>query len=66
MENGFGINSRKFSLPGKKSLLNSSLDTELIIMDIIESSIETSTNIKNSFIAVNTHEHTLKTQLIIE
>lgn len=28
------IRSRKFSLPGKKSLLNSELDTDLIIMEL--------------------------------
>ena len=34
------IRSGKFSVPGKKSLLNSELDTDLIVMDVMESQIE--------------------------
>lgn len=34
------IKSKKFSLPGKKKLLDSSLDEDLILMDIMESPIE--------------------------
>ena len=34
------IKSRKFSLPGKKKLLDSSLDEDLILIDVMESPIE--------------------------
>ena len=60
------IRSRKFSLPGKKSLLNSSLDTDLIIMDVMESPIERPTKHQKIFYSGKQKEHTLKTQLIIE
>jgi hypothetical protein len=56
------IRSRKFSLPGKKSLLNSSLDTNLIVMDVMESPIERPTKHQKIFYSGKQKEHTLKTQ----
>lgn len=34
------IPERKFSLPGKKKLLDASLNADLIVMDVMESQIE--------------------------
>ena len=60
------IRSRKFSLPGQKSLLNFSLDADLIVMDVKESPIERPQKHQKRFYSGKQKEHTLKTQLIIE
>ncbi len=76
------IKSRKFSLPGKKKLLDSSLDDDLIVMDVMESPIERPKKHQHGdwicwgnpsiprhqkgFYSGKQKEHTLKTQLIIE
>ena len=43
------IPSGKFSLPGQKSLLNSELNTNLIVMDVMESPIERPTKHQKRF-----------------
>ncbi len=43
------IKSRKFSLPGKKKLLDTSLEEELILIDVMESPIERPTKAQKSF-----------------
>ncbi len=60
------ISSRKFSLPGKKKLLDSSLDENIIAMDVMESPIERPKKHQKSFSSGKQGEHTLKTQVIIE
>ena len=60
------IRSRKFSLPGKKKLLDSSLDEKLIAMDVMESPIERPKKHQKGFYSGKQGEHTLKTQVIIE
>ncbi|MDJ0649709.1 MAG: IS5 family transposase [Xenococcaceae cyanobacterium MO_188.B19] len=60
------IRSGKFSVPGKKSLLNSELDTDLIVMDVMESQIERPQKHQKRFYSGKQKEHTLKTQLIID
>ena len=60
------IRSGKFSLPGKKSLLYPPLNTDLIVMDVMESPIERPTKHQKIFYSGKQKEHTLKTQLIIE
>ena len=58
------IQSRKFSLPGKKKLLDSSLDEKLILMDVMESPIERPTKHQKRFYSGKQGEHTLKTQVV--
>lgn len=58
------IQSRKFSLPGKKKLLDSSLDEDLILMDVMESPIERPTNHQKKFYSGKQRKHTLKTQVL--
>jgi hypothetical protein len=58
------IQSRKFSLPGKKNLLDYSVDEKLILMDVMESPIERTTKHKKRFYSGKQGEHTLKTQVI--
>ena len=60
------IRSGKFSVPGKKSLLSSELDTDLIVMDVMESQIERPQKYQKRFYSGKQKEHTLKTQLIID
>ena len=60
------IRSGKFSLPGKKKLLESSLNEKLIVMDVMESPIEKPQKYQKSFFSGKQKEHTLKTQIIIE
>ncbi len=60
------IKSRKFSLPGKKKLLDSALDEKLILMDVMESPIERPKKHQKRFYSGKQKEHTLKTQLIID
>ncbi len=60
------IRSGKFSLPGKKKLLDSSLDENLIVMDVMESPIERALKYQKGFYSGKQGEHTLKTQVIIE
>jgi hypothetical protein len=43
------IQSRKFSLPGKKKLLDSTFDEDLILMDVMESPIERPRQHQKSF-----------------
>ena len=59
------IQSRKFSLPGKKKLLDSSLDENLIVMDVMESPIERPSKHQKRFYSGKQGEHTLKTQAIL-
>lgn len=58
------IKSRKFSLPGKKKLLDSSLDEELVLMDVMESPIERPIKHQKSFYSGKQKQHTLKTQVV--
>lgn len=74
------IQSRKFSLPGKKTLLDSSLDEDLILMDVMESPIERPKKHQHGdwicwgnpsiprhqkrFYSGKQGEHTLKTQVV--
>ena len=58
------IQSRKFSLPGKKKLLDSSLDEDLILMDVMESPIERPTKHQKRFYSGKQRQHTLKTQVL--
>lgn len=60
------IKSRKFSLPGKKKLLDSSLDKNLIALDVMESRIERPLKHQKVFYSGKQKEHTLKTQVVIE
>ncbi len=59
------IQSRKFSLPGKKKLLDSSLDEDLILMDVMESPIERPKKHQKRFYSGKQREHTLKTQVVL-
>ena len=58
------IKSRKFSLPGKKKLLDSSLDEDLILIDVMESPIERPKKHQKRFYSGKQGEHTLKTQVV--
>ncbi|MGB5631726.1 MAG: IS5 family transposase [Waterburya sp.] len=59
------IQSRKFSLPGKKKLLDSALDEKLVLMDVMESPIERPTQHQKRFYSGKQGEHTLKTQVVL-
>lgn len=52
------IKSRKFSLPGKKKLLDSSIDEDLILMDVMESPIERPKKHQKRFYSGKQGEHT--------
>ena len=58
------IKSRKFSLPGKKKLLDSSINQDLILMDVMESPIERPKKHQKRFYSGKQGEHTLKTQVV--
>ena len=58
------IQSRKFSLPGKKKLLDTSFDEDLILMDVMESPIERPTKHQKKFYSGKQREHTFKTQVV--
>ena len=58
------IKSRKFSLPGKKNLLDSSQSEKLILMDVMESPIERPQKYQKRFYSGKQGEHTLKTQVV--
>ncbi len=58
------IQSRKFSLPGKKKLLDSSGDEDLILMDVTETPIERPTKHQKRFYSGKQGEHTLKFQVV--
>ena len=60
------IKSRQFRLPGKKELWQSSLDEELVVMDVMESKIERPKKRQKQFYSGKQREHTLKTQLVIQ
>lgn len=60
------IKSGKFSLPGKKILLESSINEDLILMDVMESSIERPKKHQKFFYSGKQKEHTLKTQVVFE
>jgi len=60
------IKSRKFSLPGKKKLLEPSGLEDLVVMDVMESPIERPQRGQKAFYSGKQKEHTLKTQVIIE
>lgn len=59
------IKSRKFSLPGKKKLLDSSENEKLILMDVMESPIERPKKHQKRFYSGKQGEHTLKTQVVL-
>lgn len=58
------IKSRKFSLPGKKKLLDTFLDEDLILMDVMESPIERPSKHQKSFYSGKQKKHTFKTQVV--
>ena len=58
------IQSRRFSLPGKKTLWENSLDEKLILMDVMESPIERPSHHQKSFYSGKQKQHTLKTQVV--
>ncbi len=60
------IKSGSFNLPGKKELRKYSSDNNLIVMDVMESSLEKPKQKQKSFFSGKKKEHTLKTQIIIE
>ena len=60
------IKSRQFRLPGKKEFWQSSLDEELVVMDVMESKIERPQKRQKQFYSGKQREHTLKTQLVIQ
>lgn len=59
------INSRKFSLPGKKELLKASSQEDLVVMDVTESPIERPQRGQKKFFSGKQGEHTLKTQVVV-
>ena len=58
------IQSRKFSLPGKKKLLDPSLDEELVLIDVTESTIERPKKNQKRFYSGKKRGHTLKNQVV--
>ncbi len=60
------IKSRKFSLPGKKKLLEKSSQLDLVVMDVTESPIERPKKGQKKFFSGKQREHTLKTQVVID
>ncbi len=58
------IQSGKFSLPGKKKLLDTSLDEDLILMDVMESPIERPKKHQKKFYSGKQRQHTLKNQVV--
>ena len=60
------IKSRKFSLPGKKKLLDYSREENLIVMDVMETPIEKPQKHQKGFYSGKQGEHTLKTQVVLE
>ncbi len=60
------IRSRKFSLPGKKELLKISSQEDVVVMDVMESSIERPQKRQKIYYSGKQKEHTLKTQVIIQ
>ena len=59
------IKSRKFSLPGKKKLLDNSLGEKLILMDVMETPIERPKKHQKRFYSGKQREHSLKTQVVL-
>ncbi len=60
------IKSRKFSLPGKKELLDPSFGDRDVVVDVMECSIERPSNNQKDFYSGKQKEHTLKIQVLIE
>jgi hypothetical protein len=60
------IQSRKFSLPGKKELWKKSPSEDIVLMDVMESQIEKPLKRQKQFYSGKQKEHTLKTQVILE
>lgn len=60
------IQSRKFSLPGKKELWKKLPSEDIVLMDVMESPIEKPKKRQKQFYSGKQKEHTLKTQVIIE
>ncbi len=60
------INSGRFRLGGKKSLLNSSQKPTTVAMDVTESQIERPKHGQKRFYSGKQRRHTLKSQLIID
>lgn len=59
------IKSRQFRLPGKKELWQTYSEEELVVMDVMESKIETPKKRQKQFYSGKQREHTLKTQLVM-
>lgn len=60
------IKSGKFNLPGKKELRKFDAENNLVVLDVMESSLEKPKQNQKSFFSGKKKEHTLKTQIIIE
>ena len=60
------IKSRKFSLPGKKKLLDPSLGDRDVVVDVMECSIERPSDNQKDFYSGKQKEHTLKIQVLID
>ncbi|MGL6341898.1 MAG: IS5 family transposase [Waterburya sp.] len=60
------IKSKQFSLPGKKTLLSSPTELQIMIVDVGESPIERPQKKQRNYYSGKKKRHTLKFQLIIE
>lgn len=60
------IQSRKFSLPGKKELWKMPSDDQAVVMDVMESQIERPKKAQKRFFSGKQKKHTLKTQVIVQ
>jgi hypothetical protein len=59
------ISSSSFSLPGKKELLKMPFQSDLVVMDVMESPIERPKKGQKKFFSGKQGEHTLKTQVVV-
>ena len=60
------IQSRKFSLPGKKELWKTPSDNQAVVIDVMESPIERPKKAQKQFFSGKQKTHTLKTQVIAD
>lgn len=60
------IQSRKFSLPGKKELWKMPSDNQAVVIDVMESPIERPKKAQKQFFSGKQKKHTLKTQVIAD
>lgn len=60
------ISSRKFSLPGKKTLATYEAENSLVAIDVTENPIERPKKKQKEYYSGKQKEHTLKTQIIID